>query len=100
MGNILKNDEIIKELIFKQKIKTYGLLNSYRENYKKIAKEIKKIKLLLSVTQGKQFYDYRDEKTKELRKLKFELNFTQGLISYYKKAFRACCSWIDKSTKK
>lgn len=94
----MKNNEIIKELIIKQKIEASRLLNLYRENYKKISKEIKQIRLLLSVTQGEQFYDYRNEKAKQLKKLRFELNFTQGLISYNKKAFKACCSWIDKST--
>lgn len=94
----MKNNEIVKELIIKQKIETNRLLNLYRESYKKISKEIKQIRLLLAVTQGEQFYDYRNEKAKQLKKLRFELNFTQGLISYHKKAFRACCSWLDKST--
>ena len=94
----MRNNEIIKELIIRQKIEISRLLNLYRENYKKISKEIKQIRLLLAVTQGEQFYDYRNEKAKQLKKLRFELNFTQGLISYYKKAFKACCSWIDKST--
>lgn len=94
----MRNDEIIKDLIVQNKNDLYNKLSCERAVYNKLLKEIKEIKLLLSTLQEEKFKEFRDEKTHRLKKAKFEINFAQALISYYKKTFKACCSWIDKST--